>query len=92
LVDSGDHQFHLYQRGILNTETCGRELTHAVIAVGYGVENGMSYFIVRNTFGPLWGEDGYIRMSADVGGNGVCGMLLSSTRPLVRPYTPTPGP
>ena len=80
-VNAGDSQFMFYKGGILNTTTCGTNLDHAITAVGFGAENGQNYYIVRNSWGTSWGEQGYIRMSADVGGAGVCGVLLDSVRP-----------
>ena len=80
-VDAGNSQFMHYESGILNTKTCGTDLDHAITAVGYGAENGKNYFIVRNSWGSDWGESGYIRISSDVTGSGVCGILLDSTRP-----------
>jgi C1A family cysteine protease len=79
-VDAGIY-FQTYKGGILNAPLCGRRLDHAVTAVGYGVENGKEYYIVRNSWGPDWGEEGYIRMAAGKDGAGVCGVLLDSTRP-----------
>ena len=35
---------------------------HAVVAEGYGVENGVGFWLVRNSWGPTWGEGGYIRL------------------------------
>jgi KDEL-tailed cysteine endopeptidase len=80
-VDAEDDNFMFYKGGILNTSTCGTQLDHAVTAVGYGEEGDVNFFTVRNSWGAGWGEDGYIRMSADVGGSGVCGLLLDSNRP-----------
>ena len=55
-VDAGENVFHLYKEGILNDVSCGLNLNHAVLTVGYGVENGTEYYIVRNSWGPEWGE------------------------------------
>jgi C1A family cysteine protease len=77
-----DTDFQFYTTGILNAKNCGTNLDHAVTAVGYGVDaNNNEYYIVRNSWGPSWGEEGYIRMAAGQDGNGVCGILLDSTRP-----------
>ena len=84
-VDASDNQFMYYTGGILDTKTCGGanpNLDHAITAVGYGTENGKGYFIVRNSWTATWGEAGYIRMSSDVGGNGVCGVLMDASRPI----------
>ena len=65
----------------MNAPLCGHNLDHAVTAVGYGVENGKEYYIIRNSWGADWGEQGYVRMAAGKDGNGVCGVLLDSSRP-----------
>jgi len=48
--------FQQYQSGILDSTECGTKLDHAVAAVGYGSEGGKDYYIVRNSWGPSWGE------------------------------------
>jgi cathepsin L len=78
-VDAANNYFQGYTGGILNTTKCGHNLDHAVTAVGYGTDNGQEYAIVRNSWGASWGEEGYIRMSLDVTGDGVCGVLMDST-------------
>ena len=35
---------------------------HAVVFVGYGVEDGVNYWICQNSWGPNWGESGYFRI------------------------------
>jgi len=39
---------------------------HAVLLIGYGEENKTPYWIVQNSWGPDWGEDGYVRMSRSI--------------------------
>lgn len=63
-----------YESGILDldsSECHPRGLNHAVVLVGYGVENGVDYWIVRNSWGSGWGEDGYFRIAR---GKGTCGI------------------
>jgi len=76
-VDAECDQFYHYTGGILDS-CCGTSLDHAIMAVGYGSENGQDYWIVRNSWGTSWGESGYIRMAAESRGSGVCGCQLES--------------
>jgi len=40
------------------------DINHAVVLEGYGTdkETGQDFWLVRNSWGPMWGEDGYIRL------------------------------
>jgi cathepsin C len=40
-----------------------KKVDHAVLAVGWGVEDGKKYWRVQNSWGPDWGEDGFFRMA-----------------------------
>ena len=72
-----------YTSGIFNGP-CGTSLNHGVAAVGYGNQNGQLYWIVRNSWGTSWGEQGYFRMVRDLGaGAGMCGIQMASSYPTV---------
>jgi len=70
----------MYTGGVFNSSQCGTQLDHAVTAVGYGSDNGQEYYIVRNSWGASWGEQGYIRMAV-TSGAGICGIQLQSLWP-----------
>jgi C1A family cysteine protease len=55
-----------YQGGVL--QDCGTQLDHAVVATGWAAEG---YYIVRNSWGAGWGENGFIFIA---GSGDVCGI------------------
>lgn len=59
----------------MDSKDCGTKTNHVVTAIGYGVEDGQEYYIIRNSWGRDWGEDGYIRIATSPeGGVGICGV------------------
>jgi len=76
-IEADKSVFQMYHSGILNTSACGTNLDHAVAAVGYGTEGGQDYYIVRNSWGASWGDQGYIKIAA-VEGKGICGIQMGS--------------
>ena len=70
--------FQFYKSGILDSQQCGTTLDHGVLVVGYGVENDIPYWVVKNSWGENWGENGYIRIarSESTNTNGICGIAM----------------
>ena len=66
-VDAACSAFSYYQSGVLMTSQCSASIDHAILAVGYGVENGVEYFLVKNSWGTYWGDNGYIKMQISSG-------------------------
>jgi cathepsin L len=63
-IDAGHASFQMYMSGIYDEPDCSTSsLDHAVGCLGYGTDGGVTYWIVRNSWGTVWGEQGYIRMS-----------------------------
>ena len=84
-IDAGSLAFRFYKHGIFDSKhRCGTALNHAVTVVGYSSMDTDStpYWIVRNSWGSDWGEDGYVRMEI-TGGAGICGINLEPTLPNV---------
>ena len=93
-IEAGGRAFQLYQSGVF-TGLCGTDLDHGVVAVGYGTEDGVDYWIVRNSWGPNWGENGYIRLEQNVANTstGKCGIAIEPSYPTKSGQNPpNPGP
>jgi C1A family cysteine protease len=70
-----------YSSGIINDASCGTATNHAVLAVGYNTEGSVPYYVVRNSWGPAWGESGHVRIGIQ-GGIGICGIQRSPFYPV----------
>eukprot|EP00397_Hematodinium_sp_SG-2012_P033483 GEMP01035782.1.p1 GENE.GEMP01035782.1~~GEMP01035782.1.p1 ORF type:complete len:340 (+),score=69.05 GEMP01035782.1:66-1085(+) len=87
-IEADTRVFQFYTGGILTSEACGTSLDHGVLVVGYGVDNGTTYFKVKNSWGSNWGEHGFIRLGqGDKRHGGICGILKSASFPLYRPLS-----
>jgi len=63
-IQANKRSFQLYQSGIYSDLDCGTQLDHGVLLVGYGFdfETDTPYWIIKNSWGEEWGENGYIRI------------------------------
>jgi C1A family cysteine protease len=84
-IEADTRYFQYYSGGILTSTSCGTNLDHGVLVVGYGTEKGQNYWIVKNSWGSTWGESGYIRIARSDSTNdaGICGISLSPSFPIV---------
>ncbi|XP_037494749.1 senescence-specific cysteine protease SAG39-like [Jatropha curcas] len=81
-IDASGSAFQFYSGGVF-TGDCGTELDHGVTAVGYGTSSdGTKYWLVKNSWGTSWGENGYIRMERDIDASeGLCGIAMEPSYP-----------
>jgi len=74
-IEADRSVFQLYKSGVLSG-MCGSRLDHGVLAVGYGTAiNGGDYWKVKNSWGPTWGDNGYVLLKRGKGRAGECGLL-----------------
>jgi C1A family cysteine protease len=80
-IDASTQVFQFFKSGVLDDSTCGTDLDHGVLLVGYGTDNvtNKDYWIVKNSWGPTWAESGYIRL---VRNKNMCGISLAASFPL----------
>nr|VDD20535.1 unnamed protein product [Brassica oleracea] len=67
------HSFRLYDGGVYTDKDCKSsptDVNHAVLAVGYGIEGGVPYWLIKNSWGAGWGDKGYFKMEM---GKNMCG-------------------
>ncbi|MCL7034569.1 hypothetical protein MKW94_008632 [Papaver nudicaule] len=85
-VSAGGFHFQFYSSGVF-TGKCGTDVDHGVTVVGYGgsMHRGrkIKYWLVKNSWGAGWGENGYIRMQRDVKAKqGLCGIAMAASYPI----------
>lgn len=71
--------FRHYKSGIISGESCGTDLDHGVTLVGYDVETDA--WLIKNSWGPTWGENGYVRIKRGEG-KGICGINQENSQPV----------
>ena len=77
-----DHEFFMrYSNGIYNEPECSSKANHAALLVGYGNENKNDFWIIKNSFGEKWGEEGYMRIVRNSGSQ--CAFTSEMFYPLI---------
>ena len=68
-ISAGNPYFMNYSSGVLTSAVaCGTRVDHAVTAVGYGTDPDFGpFYLVRNSWGTTWGENGYVRIGISDG-------------------------
>ncbi|XP_048880513.1 cathepsin S-like [Brienomyrus brachyistius] len=80
-IDATRPSFAFFRGGIYNDPTCTQKINHAVLVVGYGSLDGADYWIVKNSWGKNFGEQGYIKMSRN--NKDQCGIALYGCYPVM---------
>ncbi|CAM8956913.1 unnamed protein product [Rhodiola kirilowii] len=82
-IDASGSDFQFYSSGVFSG-SCGTQLDHGVTAVGYGVDTDgtTEYWLIKNSWGASWGEEGYIRMQRGIdAAEGLCGIAMEPSYP-----------
>jgi len=84
-IEADTRTFQLYTGGVITSDACGTNLDHGVLVVGYGEESKIPYWIVKNSWGTSWGENGYVKIerSSSTKDKGVCGIAMQPSFPIV---------
>nr|AFP73333.1 cysteine protease [Solanum peruvianum] len=63
--------------------SCADRINHAVTAIGYGTdEKGQKYWLLKNSWGTSWGENGFMKIIRDSGNpSGLCDIAKMSSYP-----------
>jgi cathepsin L len=81
-MDASKRSFQLYNGGYYYEPTCSpTNLNHGMLAVGYGSGTSGAYWIVKNSWGTGWGDQGYVYMAKDKNNN--CGIATAASFPVV---------
>jgi C1A family cysteine protease len=84
-IEADTRYFQSYSSGVLTSSSCGTNLDHGVLIVGYGSENGQDYWLVKNSWGTTWGDKGYVKIARSSSTNdaGICGIAMDPSFPTV---------
>ena len=84
-IEADQSSFQLYKSGVFSG-SCGTNLDHGVLLVGYGTMTAGDYYILKNSWASSWGDQGYMylgRGSQYNGGKGQCGVLMQGVYPVL---------
>jgi C1A family cysteine protease len=85
-IEADSLVFQFYSSGVIDSSSCGTDLDHGVLAVGYDsapTTEKKAYWIVKNSWGSGWGDKGYVKIaqSVDKSGPGICGIAEMASYP-----------
>jgi len=82
-IDASQASFQFYSSGVYYEPACSStSLDHGVLATGWGVDSSSqypNYWVVKNSWGTSWGQNGWIWMARNMNNN--CGIATMATLP-----------
>ncbi|KAG1335253.1 low-temperature-induced cysteine proteinase [Cocos nucifera] len=94
-IDGSSWDFQLYTGGIYEGDCSSNpnDIDHAVLIVGYGSQDNVDYWIVKNSWGASWGMQGYIYIKRNTElPYGVCAINAMASYPTKESNSPSPFP
>lgn len=87
-IEASQFVFQFYKKGVITDDNCGSRgsIDHGVLAVGYGtdLETQAPYFLVKNSWGPSWGDNGFVKIGRKSKNQfGICSILKLASFPVV---------
>ncbi|KAJ6652796.1 hypothetical protein lerEdw1_010650 [Lerista edwardsae] len=81
-IDASQPTFFLFKNGIYDDPNCKvTDPNHAVLVIGYGTQDGKDYWLVKNSWGTTFGDQGYIRIARNHGNR--CGIASYASYPQI---------
>jgi len=93
-IEADQRAFQFYSGGVFDAP-CGDSLDHGVLIVGYGKDedSDQDYWLVKNSWGASWGDQGYIKLAMGIAPSGQCGLTSMASYPVKKsPNPPRPPP
>lgn len=84
-INANPKTLKFYSHGVLDDISCNNKTDHAVLLIGYGTENGVPYWLVKNSWSHNWGNNGFIKIR-----HGLCGVEKRPFVALNRERKPLP--
>uniref|UniRef100_A0A3Q1CV56 Cathepsin S n=1 Tax=Amphiprion ocellaris TaxID=80972 RepID=A0A3Q1CV56_AMPOC len=80
-IDASSRKFAFYRHGVYQDDSCSHNVTHSMLAVGYGTQRGQDYWLLKNRSGVKYGDEGYIKMARN--SQSQCGIADYACFPII---------